>query len=111
MVSFVLLVLVVSTAVIGSTARGDVGGDALTAGFIRVPMTETRFVVQRPYDVPLHTRYEFAGGVRRMWVYSTDKPFSPTEVPGAARTETKINVRIGARWSERNILYSTASVS
>jgi hypothetical protein len=88
--------------VIGEAARGDVGGDALTAGFTRVLMTETRFVVQRPYDVPLDARYELAGGVRRMWVYSTDKPFSPTEVPGAARTETKINVRTGARWSERN---------
>ncbi|KAM0921133.1 hypothetical protein ACQ4PT_007031 [Festuca glaucescens] len=85
-----LLVVVVTAVAIGSTARGDDGGDALTAGFTRVLMTETRFVVQRPYNVPLDERYEFAGGVRRMWVYSTDKPFNRT-LPGAARTETKIN--------------------
>jgi hypothetical protein len=89
------LLVALTVVVIGSTARGDDGANAL-AGFTLVPMTESRFIVEWPYNVPLDARYEFAGGVRRMWVYSTDKPFSRT-LPGAARTETKINVRLRER--------------
>jgi hypothetical protein len=63
----------------------------LTAGFSRVKLSESQFVVQKPYDVPLHERYEQSGGVRRMWVFATDKPASPH--PGGARTEIKVNVR------------------
>jgi hypothetical protein len=85
------MLVVVTAAVIG-TARGDDGAADPTAGFTPVQLTESRFVVEWPYNVPLDARYEFSGGVRRMWVYATDKPFSRT-LPGAARTETKINVR------------------
>ena len=87
--SILCSVLVVVTAVVIGTARGS--GDHLTAGFTRVRLTESQFVVQKPYNVPLDARYEFAGGVRRMWVFSTDKPGSATH-PGGARTEIKINV-------------------
>ena len=49
-------------------------------------------MVQKPYDVPLHERYEQSGGVRRMWVFATDKPGSGNH-PGGARTEIKVDVR------------------
>ena len=43
----------------------------LTAGFSRVKLSESQFVVQKPYDVPLHERYE-----QYRW---------PTGRPGPAR--------------------------
>ncbi|CAO2147800.1 unnamed protein product [Urochloa humidicola] len=76
-----------------AAAKASGGGSSsahLTAGFTRVKLTESQFVVQKPYDVPLHERYEQSGGVRRMWVFSTDKPISSSH-PGGARTEIKIN--------------------
>ncbi|KAL6641836.1 hypothetical protein ACP70R_020017 [Stipagrostis hirtigluma subsp. patula] len=60
-----------------------------TDGFTAVPLTEAQFSVQKPYDTPVEQRYEFAGGVRRMWVYSTDKPFSHGS-PTKPRTEIHI---------------------
>ncbi|CAN6362376.1 unnamed protein product [Urochloa humidicola] len=62
----------------------------LTAGFTRVKLAESQFVVQKPYDVPLRERYQQSGGVRRMWVFATDKPISSSH-PGGARTEIKVN--------------------
>ncbi|CAL4985739.1 unnamed protein product [Urochloa decumbens] len=62
----------------------------LTAGFTRVKLAESQFVVQKPYDVPLRERYEQSGGVRRMWVFASDKPISSSH-PGGARTEIKVN--------------------
>ncbi|CAL4989416.1 unnamed protein product [Urochloa decumbens] len=41
----------------------------LTAGY-------EQFGVQKPYDVPLRERYEQSDGVRRMWVFASDKPIS-----------------------------------
>jgi hypothetical protein len=49
-------------------------------------------VVHKPYDVPLQERYEQSGGMRRMWVFATDKPISSTH-PGSTRTEIKVDVR------------------
>jgi hypothetical protein len=49
--------------------------------------------VQKPCDVPLHERYEQSGGVRRMWVFATDKTTSATH-PGGVRTEIKVDVRV-----------------
>jgi hypothetical protein len=80
-VSSILLPLVLTAAVIG-TARGD---DRFTAGFTPLRLPESKFVVQKPFNVPLDERYDFTDGVRRMWVYSTDKPISTH--PGGARTE------------------------
>ncbi|XP_020199148.1 citrate-binding protein-like [Aegilops tauschii subsp. strangulata] len=86
-------------------------GDPLTAGFTPVRLTESQFVVQRPYDVPLDARYEFAGGVRRMWAYSTDKPMSATH-PGGARTETKIDqVYRSGVWQFAGEVYVPAGTS
>ncbi|KAG2560295.1 hypothetical protein PVAP13_8KG053600 [Panicum virgatum] len=62
----------------------------LTAGFIRVRLTESQFVVQKPYDVPLGERYQQFGSVHRMWVFATDKPISASH-PGGARTEIKVD--------------------
>uniref|UniRef100_A0ACD5VZE5 Uncharacterized protein n=1 Tax=Avena sativa TaxID=4498 RepID=A0ACD5VZE5_AVESA len=87
MAYFISLLLVVTAAAVIGTARGE---DPLTVGFTPVRLTESQFVVQKPFNVPLNERYEFAGGVRRMWVYSTDKPISSTH-RGGARTEIKIN--------------------
>ncbi|KAL6905579.1 hypothetical protein ACP4OV_003180 [Aristida adscensionis] len=63
-----------------------------TVGFTAVPLTEAQFPVQKPYDVPLEQRYELAGGVRRMWVYCTDKPHSRT-------SRTKPRTEIGIKQS------------
>ncbi|XP_025827505.1 citrate-binding protein-like [Panicum hallii] len=77
-----------------SPVAGGGGGSGrsahLTAGFTRVRLTESQFVVQKPYDVPLRERYEQSGGVRRMWVFATDKPISASH-PGVARTEIKVD--------------------
>lgn len=70
------------------------GEGLLTDGFTAVELSEAQFKVQKPYDVPLSDRYELtAGGVRRMWVYATDKPIT-TSHPGGPRTEIKIEVRM-----------------
>ncbi|TVU26700.1 hypothetical protein EJB05_29256, partial [Eragrostis curvula] len=88
----VCLLVICSSSSPRVTATGSAGGGAnLTAGFTRVHLPESQFVVQRPWNVPLDQRYEFAGGVRRMWVFATDKPISATH-PGGARTEIKVNV-------------------
>ncbi|XP_024310821.1 citrate-binding protein-like [Brachypodium distachyon] len=83
-----LLAVVVGTA---AARGGDDGKDPLTTGFRPVRLTESQFIVQKPYDVPLRDRYEHTGGVRRMWVFSTDKSIRRNH-PGGARTEIKINV-------------------
>jgi hypothetical protein len=80
------MLVVVTAAVIG-TACGDNGPVDPTASFTPVQLTESRFVVEWPYNVPLDARYDFSGGVCRMWVYATDKPFSRT-LSDAARTES-----------------------
>jgi hypothetical protein len=91
-----LLLLVATTIYAMSlpcTCAANAGSSRhLTAGFIRVKLNESQFVVQKPYNVPLQQRYEQRDGVRRMWVFATDKPISSTH-PGGARTEIKVNVR------------------
>ncbi|XP_066354006.1 citrate-binding protein-like [Miscanthus floridulus] len=63
-----------------------------TLGFIAVNLTEDRFKLHHPYDLPPEQRYEFRDGVRRMWVYCTDKPLSPGS-PTKPRSEILLNVR------------------
>ncbi|KAI8005297.1 Citrate-binding protein [Camellia lanceoleosa] len=36
-----------------------------TDGFTNIPLTESNFKLQRPYDVPLEQRYSFQNGVHR----------------------------------------------
>ncbi|KAJ4751476.1 Citrate-binding protein [Rhynchospora pubera] len=46
-----------------------------TDGFTAVPLDEDNFKKQWPYNVDLSARYSFEYGIRRLWVYSSDKPF------------------------------------
>ncbi|EES09339.1 citrate-binding protein [Sorghum bicolor] len=89
-----LLLLLVAAAVLSSSLpyAANAGGSSrhLTAGFSRVKLNESQFVVQKPYDLPLHDRYDPCGGVRRFWVFATDKPINSTR-PGYPRTEIKVD--------------------
>ncbi|KAF8664805.1 hypothetical protein HU200_054530 [Digitaria exilis] len=84
------LVLLAAPSAAAAAVSGGSAHRHLTAGFTRVRLKESQFVVQKPYDVPLRDRYKESGGVRIMWVFSTDKPISNTH-PGGARTEIKVN--------------------
>ncbi|RLM58742.1 hypothetical protein C2845_PM18G01440 [Panicum miliaceum] len=86
--SLLLLLLLLASS---CTVHPDRGEGLLTDGFTAVELSEAQFKVQKPYDVPLAERYELAGGVRRMWVYATDKPIT-TAHPGGPRTEIKIQL-------------------
>ncbi|XP_066358170.1 citrate-binding protein-like [Miscanthus floridulus] len=46
--------------------RSSAGVDS-TLGFIAVNLTEDRFKLHHPYDLPPEQRYEFRDGVRRIW--------------------------------------------
>ncbi|XP_010030383.2 citrate-binding protein [Eucalyptus grandis] len=60
-----------------------------TKGFVSLPLNQSNFNVQRPYDVPEDERYSFEHGVHKLWVYSSDKPFAPT-----SRTNPRTEIRI-----------------
>ncbi|XP_027339236.1 citrate-binding protein-like [Abrus precatorius] len=60
-----------------------------TQGFTPLPLDNSNFVVQKPYDVPVNKRYSFINGVHKLWVYSTDKPHTPT-----SNTEPRTEIRI-----------------
>lgn len=62
-----------------------------TQGFTRVPLDNSNFVIQKPYDVSVNQRYSFTNGVHKFWVYSTDKPHTPAS-DTKPRTEIRINV-------------------
>jgi len=62
-----------------------------TDGFTPVPLTEKNFKKQWPFNLPLNDRYSDTDGVRKLWVYDTDKP----HFPGSGtrpRTEIRITV-------------------
>ncbi|GJM87919.1 hypothetical protein PR202_ga03925 [Eleusine coracana subsp. coracana] len=61
-----------------------------TAGFVAVELTEDQFHLHKPYDLAPEQRYEFRDGVRRMWVFCTDHPFSPGS-PTKPRSEILLN--------------------
>ncbi|XP_077232187.1 citrate-binding protein-like [Tasmannia lanceolata] len=65
------------------------GADPTAAGFTSLPLNSSNFVIQRPYDLPQSARYSFINGVHRLWVYSTDKPHSPT-----SKTKPRTEIRI-----------------
>jgi ricin-type beta-trefoil lectin protein len=46
--------------------------------------------VQKPYDLPLSSRFSWSNGVFTMWVYGTDKPFSSGSGTGP-RTEVRVD--------------------
>ncbi|KAK9111208.1 hypothetical protein Scep_018727 [Stephania cephalantha] len=60
-----------------------------TIGFEEVPLNSSNFEIQRPYDVPQSARYSFVNGVHKLWVYSSDKPHTPTSNTNP-RTEIRI---------------------
>ncbi|KAB1210334.1 Citrate-binding protein [Morella rubra] len=61
----------------------------LTEGFISLPLDQSSFVIQSPYNVPQYQRYSLIDEVHRLWVYSTDKPHTP-----ASKTSTRTEIRI-----------------
>jgi hypothetical protein len=68
-----------------------VGSGDPTVGFTAVRLSEGNFVLQRPYDVPGGDRYRFDGGVRQLWVLSSDKPHDPHSNT-SPRTEIRMTV-------------------
>lgn len=73
-----------------------------TVGFTEVSLTESNFVLQRPFDVPSGDRYRFDGGVRQLWVLSSDKPHT-RQSNTSPRTEIRMTVKIKKR--ERDHYY------
>ncbi|KAH9691757.1 Alginate lyase2 domain-containing protein [Citrus sinensis] len=67
--SFLLLL------VICSMKCHQIFGADPTDGFAEVALAEDNFVLQKPYNEPLGTRYSYKDGVRSFWVYNHDKPF------------------------------------
>ncbi|KAJ9670949.1 hypothetical protein PVL29_027098 [Vitis rotundifolia] len=59
-----------------------------TDGFTPVPLHQSNFEVQKPYDVPQNQRYSHINGVHKLWVYSTDKAHT-TSSHTAPRTEIR----------------------
>lgn len=64
-----------------------------TEGFISLPLNRSFYHIQRPYDVPEDQRYQFIDGVHKLWVYSTDKPHTPTS---QTKPRTEIAIQVGA---------------
>ncbi|KAI4365495.1 hypothetical protein MLD38_021475 [Melastoma candidum] len=60
-----------------------------TEGFVELPINESDFHIQKPYDLPVSDRYSFVDGIHKLWVYSTDHPFSPGS-PTGPRTEVML---------------------
>ncbi|EES16708.1 hypothetical protein BDA96_08G052700 [Sorghum bicolor] len=58
------------------TAAGGGWNDDPTAGFEKVELSDSDFVVQSPYNVPESQRFQYRNGVRTFWVYRNDKPFN-----------------------------------
>lgn len=62
-----------------------------TDGFTLMPLTDNNIKLQKPYNKPLNDRYSYDDGVRRLWVYTNDKPFKQGSGT-RPRTEVRINV-------------------
>jgi len=62
-----------------------------TKGFTAVSLSESNFVLQKPYDLPSDARYRFRGGVRQLWVLSSDKPHT-NQSNTKPRTEIRMTV-------------------
>ncbi|CAN1301457.1 Citrate-binding protein [Linum perenne] len=69
--------------------RGS-SGAGLTDGFKLLLLKQKNFRIQSPYDVSKDQRYSFIDGVHKCWVYSTDKPHTPTSKT-LPRTEISIH--------------------
>jgi hypothetical protein len=62
-----------------------------TAGFEKVELFDSDFVVQSPYNVPKSQRFQYQNGVQTFWVYRNDKPFN-TATHTNPRSEVMISV-------------------
>jgi hypothetical protein len=62
-----------------------------TAGFTAVRLSESNFMLQKPYNMPASSRYSFNGTVRQMWIASSDDPYSP-QSETKPRTEMRMTV-------------------
>jgi hypothetical protein len=60
-----------------------------TDGFTAVRLGERNFQLQWPYDVKNSSRYSFDGTVRRLWVFSDDKPHTPR-----SKTKPRTEIRM-----------------
>jgi hypothetical protein len=47
------------------------------------------FTVQRPYNMPINTRFSIIGGIYKFWVFPNDAPHSPTANGRNPRTEAR----------------------
>ncbi|KAL4366937.1 hypothetical protein GQ457_05G015410 [Hibiscus cannabinus] len=61
-----------------------------TSGFTAVSLSQSNFELQKPYDLSPSDRYSFNNGVHRFWVYSTDKPHTPSS---DTRPRSEIRIR------------------
>lgn len=62
-----------------------------TDGFTSLPLSQSNFILHKPYDVSENQRYSYVDGVHKLWVYSTDSPFSQGS-DTLPRTEIRIRV-------------------
>ncbi|KAK8951025.1 Citrate-binding protein [Platanthera zijinensis] len=60
-----------------------------TYGFRNIPLTESNFVLQKSYNLASADRYSYSNGVRRLWVFSADKPFK-----SGSSTDPRTEIRI-----------------
>lgn len=90
-VTALFLANLASTPAAASRALAGAGSGDPTVGFTEVRLSESNFVLQRPYDVPGRDRYRFTGGVRQLWVLSSDKPHD-RQSNTSPRTEIRMKV-------------------
>nr|XP_043626151.1 citrate-binding protein-like [Erigeron canadensis] len=60
-----------------------------TIGFASQPLDSSNFDIQKPYDVPVSSRYKFSNGVHKLWVMKSDKPHSK-----GSKTSPRTEIRI-----------------
>lgn len=84
--TFLVLIIVSISTNLNGICRADP-----TDGFTLLPLTNDNIKLQKPYNEPLDDRYSFDDGVRKMWVYTNDKPYKQGS-PTRPRTEVRINV-------------------
>ena len=68
------------------------------------------FNVQRPYNVPINTRFSIIGGIYNFWVFPNDAPHSPTANGRNPRTEARYggthDAATGRNFTTGNRMYS-----
>jgi hypothetical protein len=68
------------------------------------------FNVQRPYNIPINTRFSIKGGIYNFWVFPNDAPHSPTANGRNPRTEARYggtaDVATGKNFQTGNRMYN-----